>query len=106
MPETIRTMLRENGAASILQGVAFEVERGGEVGLDEDGGGEESLLQSIKGILLRFSPFPGRSFPGEIVERVSETRVVTDEMTVETCKTKESVDVFEFSRSRPICDSP
>src|SRR5882724_4203462 len=105
MPKTIRTVLRENCTTSIFGGIAFETEGGSEIGLNQDRSSEEALFQPIKGVLFRFSPLPGGGFLGEIVERASEAGIVTNEPTIKTCETKECADVFEFYRSRPICDT-
>src|SRR5882724_11037572 len=105
MPKTIRTVLRKDGATSIFRGVAFKAEGGGEIGLDQDGSSEKTLFQPIKGVLFRFSPLPRGSFLGEVVKRASKAGVVTNELTIETCKTKECMDVFEFCRSGPICNT-
>jgi len=70
------------------------------------GGSEEPLFQSIKGVLFQFTPLPGGSFPSEIIERSSKMGVITDKLTIKTCETKESTDIFEFSGSRPIYNTP
>jgi len=105
MPKTVRTVLRKDGTTSIFRGVAFEAEGGGEIGLYQDWGSEETLFQPIKGVLFQFSPLPGGGFPSKIIERTSEMGVIANESTIETCKTEKCANVFEFCGSRPICDT-
>ena len=73
--------------------------------MDEDWCFKEVLLQSVEGILFRFTPMPGVYLFCEVIQWSSKAGVVTDEAAIESSETEEGTDVFEFLWSRPVRDS-
>ena len=71
----------------------------------EDGFGEETVIQSVEGILTRIVPSPRGILFGEIEERMHNVRVITNKLSVEVGESKERMDVFYLGWGRPISDS-
>ena len=65
--------------------------------MSENRGRGKSLLQEVESGVTVISEFPRSVFAGKPCERSDDVGVVVDEMTVEVHKSKEGLNVLNFS---------